>query len=79
MKRQIEEELLLNVTAYILADNPSAELREKCKKGLLAEINRIATNQLYKDFKTSRSQEEREEALKKWYEAKGIPQAFRMI
>ena len=79
MKRQIEEQLLFQLMQFFLMDNPPEELRQQCHEGLSAEINRIATNELYRKSKTAHTQSEREAALIDWYNAKGIPEAYRII
>ena len=79
MNRMIPDTLFLQSAQYVFMDNPPDSLRQQCMDGMAEQINRIATNNLYRMSKTAKTQAEREEALIKWYDAKGIPQAYRRI
>ena len=78
MNRQSPEWLLIKLTQYVFMEYPTPELRKECMDGLTEQLNRISTNELYRVSKTARTQEEREAALNKWYDAKDISEVYRV-
>ena len=74
---QIPEELFNNLLALVFCE-PNEEIQEKCEKGLLEKLERMALHELYSKTKNKTlSEEEREKARQEYLDKKGIHKDFR--
>lgn len=74
---QIPEELFNNLLALVFCE-PTKEIQEKCEKGLLEKLERMALHELYSKTKNKTlSEEEREKARQDYLDRKGIHTDFR--
>lgn len=71
--------LFNQMAAYILTDPEphNIDLHKKCERGIEEKIDRIIKHNLYTDYKTAPSEEEREKARQAYLNAAGIPNSFR--
>ncbi|MEE1250946.1 MAG: complexin-2 [Lachnospiraceae bacterium] len=78
---QISEKLFYDIARYVILTDedevPSAELRNNVIDGITDKLQKIADRELYTQYKTAQSEEEREKARQAYLESKGIPDNFR--
>lgn len=78
---QIPEQLFYDIARYVILTDegevPSAELRNNIIDGITDKLQKIADRELYTQYKTAPTEEEREKARQKYLESKGIPDTFR--
>lgn len=79
MKKQISipEELFLSLTKLVLLEVSDPELLVHCQQGIREKFDAMARHDLYTQYKTAASPEEREKARQAYLDSKGIPAAFR--
>ena len=79
MKKQssIPEELFLSLTKLVLLEVSDPELLAHCQQGIREKFDAMARHDLYTQYKTAASPEEREKARQAYLNSKGIPAAFR--
>ena len=79
MKKQISipEELFLSLTKLVLLEVSDPELLAHCQQGIREKFDAMARHDLYTQYKTAASPEEREKARQAYLESKGIPASFR--
>ena len=74
---QIPEDLFNNLLALVFCE-PNEEIQEKCEKGLLEKLERMALHELYTKTKNKTlSEAEREKARQEYLNKKGIHKDFR--
>lgn len=73
----IPESLFLDIVKLIAIDKPNDELMERVRKGVYDKLDRLVEHELYSQYKTSPTPEQREKARKEYIERKGIPSKFR--
>lgn len=74
---QITEELLLDLFRYHLMDIEDNDLQERIRKQLTDKLERMVKHQLYTESKTADTEEERNEARKRYLDAIGMHSDFR--
>lgn len=72
---QISEELFMNLVKYHLCGLES--LQEPINKALEEKLNSMINRELYSQYKSAETQEEREKARQEYLDRKGIPNSFR--
>ncbi len=72
---QIPSELFMKLIRFHVfdMDENTAEIR----RGLERKLNALCDRELYKKYKTAETEEEREEARKKYLDSRGVPESFR--
>ena len=74
---QIPEELFNNLLALVFCE-PNEEIQEKCEKGLLEKLERMALHELYSKTKNKTlTDAEREQARQDYLNRRGINKNFR--
>ena len=80
---QISEALFVKMIKYfyneeIGFDNEEIfDLEREIKKELQMKLDRITMRSYYTKYKTAETEQEREEARKKYLDEKGVPKSFR--
>lgn len=74
-KVQISRELFLNLIRYHFAE--IYELEEDIKNELEKKLNLMVMREYYTTYKTAPTEQEREEARKKYLDERGVPDSFR--
>lgn len=72
---QITQELFLSLVKYHLLEVDEEE--EIIKKELTEKLDAMAKRQIYSQYKTAQTEEEREKARQKYLEKVGISSSFR--
>ena len=72
---QITQDLFLALVKYHLLE--SIDEKEKIKKELTKKLDAMAKRQIYSQYKTAPSEEEREKARQEYLDKVGISQDFR--
>jgi hypothetical protein len=72
---KIPEEVFYNLVKYFLFDDE--KLHDEIKTELENKLNKLVERELYSTYCTAATPAERENARKKYLDAKGIPEAFR--
>lgn len=72
---QITQELFLSLVKYHLLEGTKEE--EKIKKELTEKLNAMAKRQIYSQYKTAPTEEEREKARQEYLDKIGISPSFR--
>lgn len=72
----IPENLWLEIVYYMMIDGNSARV-PKIRQGITAKLERMIEHDLYTEYKTATSDQQKEQARKKYLESKGIPADFR--
>ena len=74
-KVQISRELFLNLIRYHFAE--MYELEEDIKNELENKLNLMVMREYYTAYKTAPTEQEREEARKKYLDERGVPESYR--
>lgn len=74
-KVQITQELFFSIMKYILLDEE--ELLPEIKKGLEQKLDALVMRELYTKYKTAPTEQEKEEARRKYLDKRGVPSSFR--
>ena len=74
-KVQFSQELFLSLVKYHLLE--ATEEEEKIKKELTEKLDTMAKRQIYSQYKTATSEEEREKARQEYLDKVGISPSFR--
>lgn len=80
---QISEALFVKMIKYFYSeeigfDNEEIfDLEREIKKELQMKLDRITMRSYYTKYKTAETEQEREEARKKYLDEKGVPKRFR--
>ena len=74
-KVQISRELFLNLIRYHFAE--MYELEEEIKSDIRKKLDKISMRSYYTTYKTAPTEQEREEARKKYLDERGVPESFR--
>lgn len=72
---QITQDLFLVLVKYHLLE--AAEEEEKIKKELMEKLDAMAKRQIYSQYKTAPTEEEREKARREYLDKVGISPSFR--
>lgn len=72
---QITQELFLSLVKYHLLEVDEEE--EKIKKELTEKLNAMVKRQIYSQYKTAPTEEEREKARQEYLDKVGISSSFR--
>ena len=72
---QITQELFLSLVKYHLLEITEEE--EKIKKELMEKLDAMAKRQIYSQYKTAPTEEEREKARQEYLDKVGISPSFR--
>ncbi len=72
---QISEELFIALVKYHLLDSIREE--EQIKQALMDKMDRIAMRELYTQYKTAASEEEKEKARQEYLDKRGVTKDFR--
>lgn len=75
---QIPELLFNQMAAYcLLEDQRTPELLKEIEKGIYEKLDRKTNHEIYSQYKTAPSEEQKEQARKNYLDRVGIPQDFR--
>ena len=72
---QIPYELFVNLVLYYL--NGEDDLDEEIRQGLEKKLDAMLNRQLYSQYKTAPTEEQREKARQEYLDRRGVPQSFR--
>lgn len=72
---QITQELFLSLVKYHLLE--ATEEEEKIKKGLVEKLDAMEKRQIYSQYKSAPTEEEREKARQEYLDRVGISPSFR--
>ena len=82
-KYQIDEALLVKLIQYFYSDEIGYDneelydLEREIKSELQKKLDKISMRGYYTKYKTAETEQEREEARKKYLNEKGVPESFR--
>ena len=81
-KVQIPQELLVKLVRYFFCDELEidedlAELEREIKADIRKKLDKISMRGYYTAYKTAPTEQEREEARKKYLDERGVPESFR--
>lgn len=74
-KVQISQELFFLIMKYFLLDEE--ELLPEIQKGLEQKLDALVMRELYTKYKTAPTEQEKEEARRKYLDKRGVPDSFR--
>ena len=79
---QIPQELLVKLIRYFFCDELEldedlAELEREIKSDIRKKLDKISMRSYYTAYKTATTEQEREEARKKYLDERGVPESFR--
>ena len=74
---QISEELFLDIFRYFHLEEPEEQLYRKIKLQLNEKLNKIVKRNLYTEYKTADTNEEKEPARQKYLDLIGMQDDFR--
>lgn len=74
---QIDKELFYDCVKIICAGIDSRDVWDRAATGLYDKLEKIVNRQLYTQYKTAETAEEREQARLKYLDSVGIPKDFR--
>lgn len=80
---QIKQELFIKLIQYFYSeeigyDNEELfDLEREIKSGLQKKLDKISMRSYYTKYKTAETEQEREEARKKYLDERGVPESFR--
>ena len=79
---QIPQELLVKLVRYFFCDELEieedlAELEREIKADIRKKLDKISMRGYYTAYKTATTEQEREEARKKYLDERGVPESFR--
>lgn len=73
--RQIPYDLFVDLVLYHL--NGEDDFDEEIRQGLEQKLDAILNRQLYSQYKTAPTEEEREQARQEYLARRGVPQSYR--
>ena len=79
---QIPQELLVKLIRYFFCDELEldedlAEVEREIKSDIRKKLDKISIRGYYTAYKTAPTEQEREEARKKYLDERGVPESFR--
>lgn len=72
---QIPYDLFVDLVLYHL--NSENDFDEEIRQGLEQKLDAILNRQLYSQYKTAPTEEEREQARQEYLDRRGVPQSYR--
>lgn len=72
---QISQDLFFAIMKYFLFEEE--ELLPEIQKGLEQKLDALVMRELYTKYKTAPTEEEKQEARKKYLDKRGVPDSFR--
>ncbi len=72
---QISQELFFSIMKYFLLDDE--ELLPEIQRGLEKKLDALVMRELYTKYKTAPTEQEKEEARRKYLDKRGVPDSFR--
>ncbi len=72
---QISQELFFSIMKYFLLDDE--ELLQEIQRGLEKKMDALVMRELYTKYKTVPTEQEKEEARRKYLDKRGVPDSFR--
>ena len=72
---QIPQELFSSIVRYFLLGQE--ELLPEIRKGLEKKMDALAMRELYSQYKTAPTEEERQQARQEYLDRRGVPENFR--
>ena len=72
---QIPDELFVDLVLYHLTDEE--EFQDDIRQGLSQKLDAMLNRQLYTQYKTAPSEEQREQARQEYLDRRGVPQSYR--
>ena len=79
---QIPQELFVKLIRYFFCDELEldvdlAEVEREIKSDIRKKLDKISMRSYYTAYKTAPTEQEREEARKKYLDERGVPESFR--
>lgn len=74
---QIDFKLFLDLISYHLLESEDPDLPERCARGLEKKLDAIVMRELYSNYKTAPTAEEREKARQEYLNKRGVHKDFR--
>lgn len=74
---QISQELFFKLVRYFYLENHEKELYEAITNDITHKLDSIVKHDLYTQYKTANTEQERESARKKYLDAVGMRESFR--
>ena len=79
---QIPQELLVKLIRYFFCDELEldedlAEVEREIKSDIRKKLDKISMRSYYTAYKTAQTEQEREEARKKYLDERGVPESYR--
>ena len=74
---QIDYDLFRDLLMIVCAESNDQKVWDRAAKGLMDKLNKRINRQLYTQFKTAATAEEREQARQKYLDKVGIPERYR--
>ena len=72
---QIPYDLFVDLVLYHL--NSENDFDEEIRQGLVQKLDAILNRQLYSQYKTAPTEEQREQARQEYLDRRGVPQSYR--
>lgn len=72
---QIPYELFTDLVLYHLRDENNYD--EEIRQGLEQKLNAMLNRELYSQYKTAPTEEQREQSRQKYLDRRGVPQSYR--
>ena len=72
---QIPYELFVDLVLYHL--NDEEDFQDDIRQGLLQKLDAMLNRQLYSQYKTAPTEEQREQARQEYLDRRGVPQSYR--
>ena len=72
---QIPYELFVDLVLYHLNDED--DFRDDIRQGLSQKLDAMLNRQLYSQYKTAPTEEQREQARQEYLDRRGVPQSYR--
>ena len=72
---QIPYELFVDLVLYHLNDED--DFQDNIRQGLSQKLDAMLNRQLYSQYKTAPSEEQREQARQEYLDRRGVPQSYR--
>ena len=72
---QIPYELFVDLALYHL--NDEEDFRDDIRRGLSQKLDAMLNRQLYSQYKTAPTEEQREQARQEYLDRRGVPQSYR--
>lgn len=72
---QIPYELFVDLVLYHL--NDEEDFQDDIRKGLSQKLDAMLNRQLYSQYKTAPTEEQREQARQEYLDRRGVPQSYR--